>query len=344
MPACVKRSFSCFASIFLASVTSAADLQSENHSVQRVVDAFQHSIRTEAKPQFSILKSLDFKSKSYQETNRAIGAKYTYPQGFQVDDSRDLLYVVRYSNGHPARGVIEKYRWGSGEQLATYIIAEPQNSISEGLVVREEAGVEMAYLRSDNMLTRYRLVEGRGGAGTAEKLGSLAKNVAQSFYEKGGRWYLEKFKTARDSIGQSRGEYEVLDKKFGHIKDISFPSQYSGYRESEKFDLPKHQGFSVLDDGFVMSMGGYWAKGEKITPYNYFGVNVFNVRGEVVGSEYVSPDLFISQLAGLGVEADTVENEGIQALQDGTLVVFQVVRMKNNANGKLLFLKLDLEH
>jgi hypothetical protein len=42
----------------------------------------------------------------------------------------------------------------------------------------------------------------------------------------------------------------------------------------------------------------------------------------------------------LGIEVGRIENEGIQALNDGTLVALQVVRTKGESQGRLLFLGL----
>lgn len=339
----LKSYFACVAAIAITSF-SYADARSaaQSAAISEIINTFKGSVSTEAQPDFAILKSLDFESKSYLETNKLIGARYTYPQGFEIVEHRDLLYVLRYSNGQPARAIIEKYQWSTGELLATYIIPEPQHSISESLVIDVEENKEIAYLRSENMLTRYRLVNGTSSTGTTQKLDSLVKNVAQSFSRRGGNWFIEKFKTKKDDIGQSRGEYAVLDTNFNHVKDIVFSPVYSGYRESQQLQLPKHQGFSVLNDGYAMSMGGYWSAASKITPYNYYGINIFNNEGMITKSKYYSPDTLLSQFLTLGIEGNTIENEGIQMLSDETLVTLQVVRKKGDPGGKLLFLGVRL--
>lgn len=343
MQSLLKSSCAFIATLAFTSISCAEPQRAPiSTPVSQFMDTFKASISTQIQPNFTILKTLNFESKSYQETNTLIGARYTYPQGFEIDEQRDLLYVLRYSDGKPARGVIEKYSWSSGELLATYVITEPQRSISESLVVSAEGNQVFAYIRSENTLTRYKLVDSQLGAGTTQKLDSLVTNVAQSFYRKGDNWYIEKFKTKKDGTGQSRGEYAMLDKNFNYVKDIVFSPLYSGYRESQKLELPKHQGFAVLNDGYVMSMGGYWSESSKMTPYNYYGINVFNKEGKIIKSEYLSPSTLISQISTLGIKGNTIENEGIQPLSDGTIVTLQVVREKGEPGGKLLFLAVKL--
>lgn len=337
-----RLSLICVSTIFVGSFSHAQVGSAEANAARaQIISAFQESVAAKAEPNFSILKTLDFKSPSYQETIERLGARLTYPQGFDIDEQRDLLYVLRYSNGRPARAVIEKYRWSSGDFISTYIIPEPQASVSEGLVIIKEKGGDVAFLRSDNALTRYRLVDDPSGFGITEKLESVASNVAQSFYHKGGEWYVEKFKTTADVLGQSRGQYSVLDSSFKHVRDVNFAPQYSGYRNSEQLNLPKHQGFAVTDDGYAMTMGGYWSSRVQATPYHYFGLNLFDRHGKVVKSEYISPEALVSQLSAMGIQADSVENEGIQALSNGNLVTLQVVRTKGDRSGKLLFLALS---
>lgn len=338
-----KSSLACIATLALTSY-SYGDNQSAlpDSPLSQFAETFKRSVSTETQPNFTILKSLSLSSKNAKETNKLIESRDTYPQGFEIDEKLDLLYILRYSSGHPARAVIEKYQWSSGKQLATYIIREPQRSISEGLVVDNEGERTVVYLRSDNKLARYQLLDAPSNTGTTQKLDSPVENAAQSFYRKGDKWYIEKYKTAKDSLGQTRGAYVILDNNFKYIKDIIFPPQYSGYRESKDLDIPKHQGFAVLDNGYAMSMGGSWTETSKTTPYHYFGINIFNKEGEVVRSEYVSPKTLISQLSELGVDANGVENEGIQAMSDGSLIALMVVRSKDEPKGKLLFLGFKL--
>ena len=89
-------------------------------------------------------------------------------------------------------------------------------------------------------------------------------------------------------------------------------------------------------------MGGYWSAASKITPYNYYGINIFNNEGMITKSKYYSPDTLLSQFLTLGIEGNTIENEGIQMLSDETLVTLQVVRKKGDPGGKLLFLGVRL--
>ncbi|WP_459208221.1 hypothetical protein ACSMEV_09850 [Pseudomonas sp. MLB6B] len=327
-------------SIMSASATGSDDVQ--NLAVSKVVKTFKTSVTNSLEGKLSISKIINAQSESYKSVNALIGARYTYPQGFQIDEPRDLLYLIRYSNGHPSRGVIEKYQWSTGSLISTYIIDEPQASISESIIVDHTEEGDIAYIRSNNQLARYQLIEPNGDFGSTKKLAILYDNVAQSFYRKNDRWYLEKYKTTPDSIGQSRGEYFVLDENFEHIEDISFPARYAGYRESEKFNIPKHQGFAVLNDGYVMSMGGYWSNKTDTTPYHYYGINVFNSDGSIRSSNYVSPATLFSELSKLGVHAYKNENEGIQVMRDGSIVVLQVVQTKENPEGQLLFITFSL--
>lgn len=311
--------------------------------ISKVQKTFEASVSSDIKGEFRIIKIIDFQSESYKKVNDLIGARYTYPQSFQIDEKRDLLYLLRYSDGHPARGVIEKYQWSSGSLISTYIITEPQISISEAIFIEYGKKVDFAYIRSDNQLTRYQLIEPSETFGSTKKLDSLYKNVAQSFYRKNGYWYIEKYKTLPDPIGQSRGEYTILDKNFKFVKDISFPARYAGYRESEKFNIPKHQGFAVLNDGYVMSMGGYWSDKTGTTPYHYYGINIFNSDGSIKSSNYVSPAILFSELSRFGIHAYKNENEGIQAMNDGSLVALQVVQTRENPKGQLIFIKMPLD-
>ncbi len=310
--------------------------------VSKVVTTFENSVSSNIEGKLSIRKIIDFQSSDYLRINTSIDARYTYPQAFQIDEQRDLLYILRYSNGHPARGVIEKYKWSTGSLVSTYIIKEPQASISEGIVIDHTAKGDLAYIRSDNQLARYELIEPNESFGSTKKLAVLYDNVGQSFYRKNGYWYLEKYKTSPDQIGQSRGEYFVLDEKFNHVKDVIFPARYAGYRESEKFKIPKHQGFAVLDDGYVMSMGGHFSEKTDTTPYQYYGINVFHSDGSIKTSNYVSPPTLFSALSRLGIHASRNENEGIQAMRDGSMIVLQVVRTTENPDGQLLFIGFSL--
>lgn len=299
---------------------------------------FNSSVSTETQPQFKILKSLDFGSEAYKAVNTKLGAKFTYPQGFYIDEKNDFLFILRYSNNRPAQAVIEKYQWHSGSLLTTYIFPEPQATISEGLVVDSSTNETLAYIRSDNKLSRFRLLEPKDSFGSAEKIDSLYTDTAQSFYRKNGLWYIEKYISERDELGHSRGEYDVLDKNFKYLKSISFAPQYAGYRESEKLNIPKHQGFAVVDSGFVMSMGGYWSTSTKTTPFHYYGINIFDKNGKILDSKYLAPKTLFAQLSKLGVSANRMENEGIQSMEDGTLVVLQVIHTETNPKDRLLFI------
>ncbi|MGE8043360.1 hypothetical protein ACQKO6_04000 [Pseudomonas monteilii] len=310
--------------------------------VSRVVQAFETSISNDISGKLTIAKNIDSQSEAYQKVNDLINARYTYPQGFQIDEQRDLLYLLRYSNGHPARGIIEKYQWSTGALLSTYIINEPQASISESIVIEHTKEGDLAYIRSDNQLVRYQLIEPNEAFGSTRKLDTLYENVAQSFYKRNNYWYLEKYKTTPDHIGQSRGEYVILDENFNHVRDVSFLPLYAGYRESEKFNIPKHQGFAVLNDGYVMSMGGYWSDKTGTTPYHYYGINLFNSDGSIKSSNYVSPATLFSELSRLGIHAYRNENEGIQVMKDGSLMVLQVVQTKEHRNSRLLFINFSL--
>lgn len=312
-----------------------------NSNISAITEKFNKSNHSDPTPDFKIERSFDFKSNDYYEINKIINAKYTYPQGFYIDENKDLLFVLRYSNGKPARGVIEKYQWSSGVQLSTYIMEAPQSSISEGIVVDTTDDHTFAYIRSDNHLARFNLKDGENGFGSATKIKPLEANVGQSFYRKNGNWYVERFKTKKDTIGQSRGDYSILDSGFNHIGDITFQPEYTGYRESQRFHIPKHQGFAVLDDGYVMSMGGYWASPSQESPYTYFGINKFDNTGKISESRYVSPSGFAAQLLRLGVDVDRIENEGIQAMADGSVITLQVVKIKGQDQGRLLFLRIE---
>lgn len=315
----------------------------QDMELSKVIKTFERSVSSDITNKLTISKTIEFQSKSYKKVNALIGARYTYPQGFQIDEQRNLLYILRYSNGHPAKGIIEKYQWSTGNLISTYIINEPQMSISESIVVEHTKEKDFVYIRSDNKLTRYQLIEPNGTFGATRKLEALWDNVAQSFYRKDGLWYLEKYKTSPDQIGQSRGEYFVLDDNFNHVRDIIFPARYAGYRESEKFNIPKHQGFAVLNNGYIMSMGGYWSNKTGTSPYHYYGINIFSIDGRIKNSNYVSPSTLFSELSKLGVHAYKNENEGIQAMNDGSLIVLQVVQTKENHDGQMLFIRFSID-
>lgn len=337
-----KLSFICIGTAFVSSLSHAQTEPAPASAARsQFMSAFSEAVSSDAKPNFSVLKALDFKSKNYEETIKRLNARYLYPQGFDIDEKRDLLYVLRYSDGQPARGVVEKYRWSSGELQATYIIPEPQTSVSEGLVISQDGDGDIAFIRSNNALARFQLLDDPSGIGTTRKLNAVASNVAQSFHHKNGEWYVEKFKAPADSLGQSRGQYSVLNSNFKLIRDVTFAPEYAGYRNSDQLELPKHQGFAVLDDGYAMTMGGYWSSSTKITPYTYFGVNLFDRNGQIIKSKYISPKVLVSQLSALGIQADTIENEGVQQLSDGRLLTLQVVRTKGELRDKLLFLSLN---
>lgn len=334
----------CTATLIVSSSASAqapADKTIVIAAHKKMITRFNDELSRETPPEFSILKTLDLKSKSYEETVERLNARYTYPQGFQIDEERGFLYLLRYSNGRPTRCVIEKYQWKTGELIMTYIIPEPQRSVSEGLVVIKEPDGDVAYVRSGNTLARLLLIDSPSGFGTTKTLDSVATNVAQSFYHKHDKWFIEKFKTPEDSLGESRGQYSILDKNFNSIRDVTFAPEYAGYRNSDKLGLPKHQGFAVLNNGYAMTMGGYWDSHSNTTPYNYFGVNFFDENGKIVKSKYMSPEAFISQIASMGIHADSIENEGLQELEDGKVVTLQVIRSSSDRSGKLLFLLLN---
>lgn len=320
----------------------AQSADTQKAQISRILETFQESVVNEPGTNLKITKLINFQSEHYANINKALNIQYTYPQGFQIDEHNDALYVLRYSNGHPARCIIEKYRWSSGSLITTYIVKEPQASTSESIIVDHLDGQNFLYIRSDNKLAQYRLIEPIDAFGSTEKITDLYDNVAQSFYRKNNIWYLEKYRTNPDMIGQSRGEYSVADKNFKHVKDISFPAQYAGYRESKDYDIPKHQGFAVMDDGYIMSMGGFWSDKTKTGPYNYYGVNIFNADGSIRNSYYLSPKILFSELAKFGIHASRNENEGIQVMNDGSIVVLQVLKTKEQPTGQLAFIKFSL--
>jgi len=315
---------------------------SENPHFTRIMHEFKKSASNTVEPNFRVLKSFDFNSPNSNSVNKTLNTPSTYPQGFYIDEANDLIFILRYSNNHPSRAVIEEYKWSSTELTNTYIIPEPQNSVSESLIVGHIDNQLIAYIRSENKLAKYELLKASNHIGSTRKLASLYDNVAQSFSRVNGHWYLEKYKTQSDSLGQSRGEYTILDSEFKHIGDISFPADYSGYRESQKLNIPKHQGFAALNEGFVMSMGGHWTEASKATPYHYYGINLFDKSGNIRSSNYVSPEHLFQKLNEWGIQADVTENEGIQALSDGSLVVLQVVQTKGQPGGQLLFINFNL--
>lgn len=338
MPSAIGRAV--FMTLIVASNSNASEIgeqpcDSPNFNRQ----AFSQATNRDSAPAFKLVQALNFRSESYSETNKTINAKYTYPQGFYIEETSDLLYILRYSEASPARAIIEKYQWSTGKQIATYIFPDSQKSISEGLVVDTQGDSATAYIRSNNQLTQFQLVDNPNAPGTAKKIRPLIENVAQSFYRKHNTWYTEDFKTPQDETGHTRGRYSIYNERFELRSTINLSPQYSGYRESQKINWPKHQGFAVLDDGYVFTMGGHWTEKQAITPYSYFGINIFHKDGSISNSEYLSPRTLQDQLANIGIHVDRIENEGVQAMQDGTLITLEVVSTKDDTGGKLLFLQ-----
>lgn len=321
--------------------TSASQPDQQNPEVASAIKTFKSSNSEGTHLHFKITRSLDFNSESYRATNKLLGAKYTYPQAFQINEEHNRLYILRYSNQKPPRGIIEEYIWDSGVQIGTYIIPDPQKSVSEGLVIDRSNNQTIAYLRFNNSLTRYQLIDSPDGFGTMQRLDSKLDNVAQSFFRYNDKWYIEELAKTNDTIGHSRGQYSIYDNAFTHIADVTLPAQYTGYRESERLGLPKHQGFAALKNGFAMSMGGFWSEQLETTPYHYFGINIFDVKGKLVKSKYISPENFRSQLSKLGIDVDRIENEGIQPMNDGSLISLVVVRLKLSHESKMLFLHTE---
>ncbi|MDZ5601451.1 hypothetical protein SJI00_01455 [Pseudomonas sp. RP23018S] len=323
------------------SIASEKDTPKSTHLTE-IVREFKKSVSNSMESDFRLMKSLNFDSENSKAVNKQIGTPSTYPQGFYINEEKDLIFILRYSNKHPSRAVIEEYKWSSSELINTYIIPEPQNSVSEALIVDHVGDKNIAYIRSENKLARYELIKSPSQIGSALKIGSLYDNVAQSFSRLDNLWYVEKYKTHKDSLGQSRGEYAILNSDFKHIGDITFPVEYSGYRESQKLNIPKHQGFAAIKDGFVMSMGGHWSDTSKATPYHYYGINYFDKSGNIKSSNYVAPEILFDKLREWGIDADVTENEGIQGLNDGSLVVLQVVQTKGKPGGKILFISFKI--
>lgn len=340
MPTTLVKSLALSALISIAGDCMATPINSESSPQLRAVKLnFQESVSNEVEPNFKIIKSFNFDSPNSSQANDLIKSPSTYPQGFWIDEQEDSLFILRYSNNHPSRAIIEQYTWSTSKLVKTFIIPEPQNSVSESIIVdRNEDGL-IAYIRSENKLAKYALINLPGNIGSTKRLEYLHDNVAQSFARFDGRWYLEKYKTHPDNLGQSRGEYTILDSNYKHVGDVSFPASYSGYRESQKLNIPKHQGFAAFRDGFVMSMGGHWTDKSKSTPYHYYGINFFDKTGSISTSNYVSPIKLFGKLEELGVKGDTTENEGIQALNGGRFVVLQVVQTQGKPGGQILFIQ-----
>lgn len=316
--------------------------QPENNHLTQIVSQFKKSVSNDMDSNVRLLKSIQFLSSNSKIVNEQIGAPSTYPQGFYIDEKKDLIFLLRYSNNHPSRALIEEYQWSSSKLLNTYIIPEPQNSVSESIIVDHMGDQLIAYIRSENKLAQYELIKDASHIGSTRKIRSLYDNVAQSFSRLNQHWYLEKYKTHNDSLGQSRGEYTILDNEFKHVGDITFPAEYSGYRDSQKLNIPKHQGFAAVNEGFVMSMGGHWSDTSKATPYHYYGINFFDKAGNIKSSNYVAPEKLFSKFEEWDIKADTTENEGVQGLSDGSLVVMQIAQTKGKPGGEILFIHFKL--
>lgn len=289
----------------------------------------------------SLLANINFHSPDDAVVTRKLNSILTYPQGFFIDEDAGELFIVRYSNTTPTKAVLEVYGWPDFKYKRMFYLEGTEGTISEGLVIRAEAGVRYAFVRSGDTLGKYK-IPAAGNSGdiiSGQKTG--IKNLAQSFSYYDGRWYVENVRSRWVDKGFSRGDYTVHDDDYKEIGSVKFEPDLAGFKESANLGVQKHQGFFRFKDGFVMSLGGFWKSGSKITPYHREGIEMFDLSGKCVSSYTFSPQNLVNALRDKGVVADRIENEGVQVISNGDFVLMNVVQVFRRPVGGLLFLKIS---
>ncbi|WP_288650912.1 hypothetical protein [Pseudomonas sp. UBA5568] len=291
---------------------------------------------------FSVIANIDFHSPDDDSVSRELGSILTYPQGFYIDEKDNELYLLRYTDSLPKKAILEIYDWPAGSYKKTLYLKDTGGVISEGLYVSSSNGKSRsAYIRAKEGIKVYNFTS---DAKTTEKVAGeyITKiSMAQSFSFFAGQWYVE----APEDGGQARtgrGKYNVYAENFIREGVRDFDPRIAGYGDSEKRDLLKHQGFAKFKSGFVMSIGGFWRRSWPVTGYSTQGVAIFSNDSKCRVIYTIAADRLSNMLAGKKFAVDRLENEGVQILQDGSVILLNIYQIYRKRRGGIVILQVDI--
>lgn len=290
---------------------------------------------------FDIIKNLEFEPDRGQKSSGILKGANSYPQGFYIDRSSNQLFVLRYTMKKPNTPLVDIYSWDSLNYKKTFFLKGTSSRISEGIYVDSKDNKSLLYVRGKDSLLEFAIPSDAKDGASLSGESVIDAHLAQSFSFGKDKIFVEYYDPKKTGNDQSRGQYLIYDKNFSKTGTITFNSTYAGTTKSQDNKEPKHQGFSAYPQGFVMSMGGFWKVGSPVTPYSYQGFNFFNTNGELVSSRYIRPDAMLEILKTEGFVADRIENEGVQVLEDGTIITLNVIQISPKKPGGLLVLKVD---
>lgn len=294
---------------------------------------------------FDLIKNLSFEPDRGPVSENVLKGSHSYPQGFYIDNRKNQLFILRYAMKKPNIPLIDIYNWDSLTYQKTLFLDNTNGRISEGLHVDSKDGKELVYIRGADSLLKFVIPQDASEGEFISGEVVIKAPIAQSFSFYGDKIFVESYDPGQANAKgeQSRGDYLIYDRKFSKTGIVKFDEKYSGTTKSEENKTPKHQGFSAYSKGFVMSMGGYWKVGAPVTPYNYQGFNFFDTEGKLISSRYMRPDIMVKLINEHGVKADRIENEGVQVLEDGSIITLNVIKASPKSSGGLLILKLTDE-
>jgi len=289
-----------------------------------------------------LVANIDFHSPDENSVSKKLGSILTYPQGFYIDEKNQDLYLLRYTDSLPKKAILEIYSWPKAEYRKTLYLKDTGGVVSEGVVVKDKGKKRFVYIRAKNGMKIYEFFANDDNE--IEVSGRSAANVsmAQSFSLFKGKWYIESL--GNSSLGlSSRGRYNVYDKNFSELGSVEFDAGIAGYKNSQEMDLFKHQGFLKYEDGFAMSIGGFWRRSEKISEYGTQGIALFDDGGKCREFYIMPADKMADDLERKRVIVDRLENEGIQVLNNGNFILLNVSQIYRGRSGGIVLLKVDLD-
>lgn len=292
---------------------------------------------------FSVIANIDFHSPDDESVSRELGSILTYPQSFYIDEKDNELYLLRYTDSLPKKAVLEVYGWPTGSYKKTLYLNDTGGVISEGLYVKNDGANRAAYIRAKSGIKVYKFTS---DVKTNDKVsGEYITKIpmAQSFSFFGGKWYVE---TPEDGgeAGNGRGKYNIYTDNFKGAGFIDFDPRIAGYRDSEKKDLLKHQGFAKFKSGFVMSTGGFWRRSWPATEYSTQGLAIFDNDSKCKVLYTIDADRLSNMLAQKKFVVDRMENEGVQVLKDGSFIILNVSQIFRKRRGGIVMLKVKLNN
>jgi len=280
-----------------------------------------------------ITHSLPFKGAGYAAA-KALWGDY-YPQTFAVDKTTDEMFIISVTTP-TTKNVVTVYSWSTGAYKS--IFAFDASAITEGAVLkREPDGKRYLYARTGtSTLSKFDVTTTPAHLSVVTPVATYPNTASGvNFTYRNGFWTVSDSTPPIGNAAESRGYFKRMDDSFTTVGQMSFPESYSGgnsagYRDNS---LPKMQGFTEADGYFAVSIGGYYAAGDAVTPYSYQGIRLVSPQGEIMLDALLRPDLMIGLLQSKGGLSPTrIEAEGVICL-DGALFSLNVTSTYSAATG-----------